>query len=538
MTDGLKDKHRTAIVNLLRSNERVDRAVLFGSRATEMFTLGSDVDIALFGEELTTTDQARLVTAMEKLNVPQRIDLLLYDQVEDEALREHVQRDGVELYRRPNNAAARFHALENWRRSNIFSLAHWKNGLAFKNIDFTETGRPIIKIAELKAGVTSQTARTMADYDPSVSVGRGDMLFSWSGNPDTSIDVFRWEGEEGWLNQHIFKVTPCDGISGDFLFFLLKWLKPKFAEIARNRQTTGLGHVTIQDLKQTFIDVPDARGQAKIVGVIGPIQDKIELNRRMNETLEAMARAIFKDWFVDFGPTRARMEGREPYLPPELWDLFPDALDGQGKPAGWTFSEIGEEAEVVGGGTPSTKELSYWDGGMHHWATPKDLSKLTTPVLLRTERKITDAGVNKISSGLLPVGAILMSSRAPIGYLAITEIPTAVNQGFIAMVCRQRLPNTFVLFWCQANLDYIKDIAGGSTFAEISKRTFRPVPVLVPSVQILAAYDRLVRPLYVRIVANAKESDTLARTRDILLPKLMSGEISLRDVEKATEAVA
>ncbi len=88
-------------------------------------------------------------------------------------------------------------APEDWRRSSVFSLAHWKNGLAFKNIDFAEVGRPIIKIAELKAGITSQTARTMADYGPSVSVRIGDMLFSWSGNPDTSIDVFRWEGEDG-----------------------------------------------------------------------------------------------------------------------------------------------------------------------------------------------------------------------------------------------------------------------------------------------------------------------------------------------------
>jgi len=426
---------------------------------------------------------------------------------------------------------------KDWRRSSIFSLAHWKNGLAFKNIDFAESGRPIIKIAELKAGVTSQTARTMADYGPSVSVGPGDMLFSWSGNPDTSIDVFRWEGEDGWLNQHIFKVTSCDCVSGDFLFFLLKWLKPTFAKIARNKQTTGLGHVTIKDLKQTYIGVPSAREQAEIVGVIGPIQDKIDLNRRMNETLEAMARALFKDWFVDFGPTRAKAEGRDPYLAPELWNLFPDALDYEGKPVGWTVSEIGREVRTVGGGTPSTKEPIYWDGGEHNWATPKDLSKLASPVLLGTDRKITRAGVNKISSGLLPVGTVLLSSRAPIGYLAITEIPTAVNQGFIAMVCEQRLPNTFVFFWCQANLNYIKNISGGSTFSEISKRAFRPIPVVMPSEQILSEYNRIIRPLYVRIVANTKETQTLVQTRDPLLPKLMSGEIRLRNVEKAMEAV-
>ena len=247
----------------------------------------------------------------------------------------------------------------------------------------------------------------------------------------------------------------------------------------------------------------------------------------MNETLEAMARAIFKDWFVDFGPTRAKAEGRASYLASEIWKLFPDVLDDEDKPIGWRLSEIGKEVEAVGGATPSTKEPAYWEGGEHHWATPRDLSKLASPVLLNTNRKLTEAGVKKIGSGLLPIGTVLMSSRAPIGYLAITEVPTAVNQGFIAMVCNKRLPNIFVLFWCYENLDYIKGISGGSTFAEISKKVFRPVSVVVPSEQVLAAYERLVRPAYDRITANTKESASLAQTRDLLLPKLMSGEIRL-----------
>ena len=166
----------------------------------------------------------------------------------------------------------------------------------------------------------------------------------------------------------------------------------------------------------------------------------------MNETLEAMARALFKSWFVDFEPVRAKAGGREPDLPSTLWELFPHALDRDGVPHGWELSEIGKEVHAVGGATPSTKDASYWQGGTRHWATPKDLAGLRSPVLLNTARKITDAGMKRISSGLLPTGTVLLSSRAPIGYLAITEVSTAVNQGFIAMVCAKRLPNVFVLF--------------------------------------------------------------------------------------------
>ena len=339
------------------------------------------------------------------------------------------------------------------------------------------------------------------------------------------------------FNQDIKAIVAKKCIDPLYLYYVIESKKPELLD-AVEAAGHGTGRLPTDKLKDLLVPRFRPLMEEALAEFFGAVDRRIELNRRMNETVEAMARAIFKDWFVDFGPTRAKTEGRGPYLAPELWDLFPNALDDEGKPVGWMVSEIGKEVQAVGGGTPSTKEPSYWAGGEHHWATPKDLSKLTSPVLLGTDRKITDSGVHKISSGLLPAGTVLLSSRAPIGYLAIAEVPTAINQGFIAMVCQKRLPNTFVLFWCHENLDYIKDISGGSTFAEISKRAFRPVPVVVPSDQILVAYDRLIRPLYLRIVANTKENKTLARTRDLLLPKLMSGEISLRDPERAQEAVS
>ena len=255
----------------------------------------------------------------------------------------------------------------------------------------------------------------------------------------------------------------------------------------------------------------------------------------MNETLETMARALFKSWFVDFDPVRAKMEGRDTGLPEHIADLFPDRLvdsEMDQIPEGWLVSEIGKEVDAVGGSTPSTREAAYWEEGQYCWATPKDLAKLLSPVLLDTNRKITDAGVKKIGSGLLPAGTVLLSSRAPIGYLAIAEIPTAVNQGFIAMICEKQLPNLYVLFWCYENLDHMKDIAGGSTFAEISKTVFRPVPVVVPAGEVIAVYEDLGRSLYDRLVANTKESVLLISLRDTLIPRLISGELRVKDVAK------
>jgi type I restriction enzyme S subunit len=295
----------------------------------------------------------------------------------------------------------------------------------------------------------------------------------------------------------------------------------------------GSVHQTIYfpEAKAFHVCMPDRRAQDSIVEVLGALDDKIELNRRMNETLEAMARAIFKDWFVDFGPTRAKMEGRAPYLAADIWPLFAANLDGEGKPEGWTTSTIGQEVEVVGGSTPSTKEAAFW-GGHISWVTPKDLSSLSTPVLLSTERQITEAGLSQIGSGLLPAGTVLLSSRAPIGYMAIAQIPVAVNQGFIAMICKKRLSNVFVWLWTQANMETVHQNANGSTFQEISKANFRPIEVTIAIPEILRAFDETARPLLDRIVANEKENRTLAATRDFLLPRLMSGEVRVRDAEK------
>jgi type I restriction enzyme S subunit len=275
----------------------------------------------------------------------------------------------------------------------------------------------------------------------------------------------------------------------------------------------------------------------------------------MSETLEAMARALFKSWFVDFDPVRAKMQRKDAKtqrrkanqqrlaswrpgafaLNPEILDLFPDRLVESELgpiPEGWEVKPIGELVEVVGGSTPKTDRAEYWEGGTHHWATPKDLSGLSVPVLLDTERKITDAGLAQISSGLLPKGTVLLSSRAPIGYLAIAEMPVAVNQGFIAMKPRHGVSNLFVLRWASVAHDEIVSRANGSTFLEITKASFRLIPTVVPSVAIMDVFDRLARPMYQKVVENERESRTLAALRDALLPKLISGELRVKDLER------
>jgi type I restriction enzyme S subunit len=283
----------------------------------------------------------------------------------------------------------------------------------------------------------------------------------------------------------------------------------------------GLNRNAAHSLK---IKVPDLDEQKRIAHILGTLDDKIELNQRMNETLEAIARAIFKSWFVDFDPVKAKMSG-EPYpLPDAVMALFPDELVESELgliPRGWEVSTINDEIELVGGGTPSTRNPKYWENGIYNFATPKDLSNLSSIFLLDTDRKVTPAGLNKISSGLLEPGTLLMSSRAPVGYLAINQIPVCINQGFIAMKCNKRLTANYMLNWAKTHMEEIKSLASGTTFSELSKRNFRPMKILVPSQEIIIAFNDYISTIFDQISLNLEMNKNLVCQRESLLDQLI-----------------
>ncbi len=288
------------------------------------------------------------------------------------------------------------------------------------------------------------------------------------------------------------------------------------------------------DARAVTLQVPPLREQQRIAELLGALDEKIELNRRVTETLEATARALFRSWFVDFDPTRTKAEGRPNALPSTLAALFPDSFGANGLPAGWMLSTVGGLFDVIGGNTPPTSAAENW-GGPHQWATPKDLSGLDYPVLLKTEREITEVGLASCTSGLLPPGSLLLSSRAPIGYMAFASQPVAVNQGFAGFL-RRDVSTAYAWAWCSEHMNMIRGNAGGSTFPEISKAVLRALPMLRPTEAVLAAFDQALDPIITRLIAAAEQSRALAILRDTLFPKLISGELRIRNVEEAIAA--
>ena len=401
-----------------------------------------------------------------------------------------------------------------------------EHGISFVKVEsLAEDGRILPdKLAHIDAATDALLPRSRLEQD--------DILFTIAGTIGRAALVPSWLLPAN-TNQAVAIVRPKRGvIDPRFLFYVLR--DESRVKHAQTRVVQSVqANFSLGELSSLEIPLPPLAEQKAIAAVLGALDDKIGLNRRMNATLEAMARALFQSWFVDFDPVRAKLDGRKPIgVDPDTAGLFPDSFQDSEAghiPKGWSIQPVGEVVDCVGGGTPSTAEPKYWEGGTHHWTTPKDFSSLQAPVLLDTDRKLTDAGVAKISSGLLPAGTLLLSSRAPVGYLAIAAMPVAINQGFIALKCTERASSFFMLNWCQTSMAEIESRATGTTFAEISKQNFRPIRVVLPPKELMSAFTAKVAPLYAQITANLHQSRTLAILRDTLLPKLLSGELSVAE---------
>lgn len=295
---------------------------------------------------------------------------------------------------------------------------------------------------------------------------------------------------------------------------------------------TGSVHQTIYfpEAKAFHICLPPRPEQNAIVNVLGALDDKIDLNRRMNETLEAMARAIFQDWFVDFGPTRAKIEGRLPYLAPDLWALFPDRLDDEGKPEGWEIRPLDQTARFLNG-LALQKFPAEGDDAL--------------PVIKISQLRAGRTTRNELASSSIPAdyivrdGDLLFSWSGSLLHRIWSGGIGALNQHLFKVV-PNGVPQWFAFEWIGEHMESFRAIAASkaTTMGHIQRHHLAEAAVCMPHPAVMAAADGLVAPQFARMLANDLEARKLAATRDLLLPKLMSGQIRLREAEKIVAAVA
>jgi type I restriction enzyme S subunit len=280
--------------------------------------------------------------------------------------------------------------------------------------------------------------------------------------------------------------------------------------------------------------VPPLGEQRAIAHILGTLDDKIGLNRRMNETLDAMTRALFTSWFVDFDPVRAKAEGRDPGLPEPLADLFPNSFEDSelGEiPKGWEVGRLGDRAVTLLGGTPSRKEPAYW-GGDVPWINSGKANEFR---IIEPSEFISQAGLESSATKLLPERTTVIAiTGATLGQVSLAEIATCANQSIVGVLGSSSLPSVYIYFWIKENIDRLIASQTGGAQQHINKNNVNDLLTVCPSEFVMRAFYATASPMFDRIKQSCFESQTLGSVRDALLPKLTSGEVRIEDSERFT----
>lgn len=290
-------------------------------------------------------------------------------------------------------------------------------------------------------------------------------------------------------------------VSPKYLYYFLK-NSSTVAELQLLAETRSgtFPQITFSEVANLTIPVPSLAVQEVIVQTMQCLEDKITCNEQINDNLEQQAQSYFQELFVD--------------------NASPE----------WTTGTISDLGTVVGGSTPSKAKPEYYTESGIAWITPKDLSINKSKFISHGENDITELGLKNSSAAIMPEGTVLFSSRAPIGYIAIAAGEVTTNQGFKSVVPKPEIGTPFVYFFLKNTLPVIEGMASGSTFKEVSGSTMKNVPAVIPDAEILAKFSDFCAPIFAQQRTLEEQNQSLAKLRDSLLPKLMSGEIDVSAV--------
>jgi type I restriction enzyme S subunit len=329
------------------------------------------------------------------------------------------------------------------------------------------------------------------------------------------------------FNQDVKALIPKKKISSVFLLYLLKSIKPQLLSIV-DLAGHGTGRLNTDSLKKIQVSVPDSEiQQQKIAAILSSLDDKIELNRAMNETLEQIAQALFKSWFVDFDPVRAKAAGLKPVgMDAATAALFPDSFEESELgpiPTGWEVKKLGDIGSIICGKTPP-KEISKYYG--------RDVPFLKIPDMhnrvwaIKTSDGLSNAGADFQKSKYIPIGSICVSCIATVGLVNIAGVVLQTNQQINSIVPNDQILSEYLFFYFLHASKLLHDLASaGSATLNLNTSVFSNINVLLPNISILKSFHCTVGSLFKSIKNNDYQNIELTQIRDSLLPKLLSGEI-------------
>jgi type I restriction enzyme S subunit len=418
-----------------------------------------------------------------------------------------------------------------WDSIRLGDVMEVKHGYAFDGRYFADAGEYVLltpgnchESGGLKLKGDKEKYFT-GEFPPEFLLNEGDMLVVMTDlinrAPILGGSFLIPEGSKYLHNQRLglVQVTDEKRIDRMFLHYLLNTHEYR-GQVRGSASGATVRHTSPGRIKACRVRIPaDVSYQSRVGAALAAYDDLIENNRRRMKLLEDAARLLYQEWFV-----RLRFPGHERVRVKD------------GVPEGWLRKRIGDIADCVGGGTPSTTVPAYWEDGTVTWVTPTDVTRNQHFVLLDTEKRITEAGLNNSSAKLVPPHTVLMTSRASVGFFAVAGREVCTNQGFISIVPQDAALSTYLLFHLSERVEEIRAMGSGSTYPEVSRGKFRELSVVTPPTRLVADFDEQATLLLRHIRVLKQQNEKLRAARDLLLPRLMSGEVNVsRKDRNATE---
>ena len=518
---------RKTVLTLLQRHLPGTAAWVYGSRVKWTSRPQSDLDLVVFATPKQRRQVGDLREAFEESNLPFRVDLFVWEDLPD-SFRRRIEAEHVLLAREPRHCNA------DWREALLGDVTDFVSGGTPSKAQSRYWGGSIpwvsardMKHFRLRDTTAHITPEGLANGTRQVPIG-SVLLLTRGMTLLNDVPVCVTERPMAF-NQDVKALRPKPGIAPAFLPYLVLGSKDRLLNLV-DLAGHGTGRLNTDELKTFDILLPPCAEQRAIAHILGTLDHKIELNRRMNATLEAMARALFKSWFVDFDPVRAKMEGRDTGLPQDIADLFPNRLveSELGEiPRGWMVRTLGDLCHKPQYGyTASAKSepvgpqfLRITDINKKSW-----VSWSRVPYCEATNDELLKYRLNK--------GEVLIARMADPGHGILVE--DDVEAVFASYLIRFKPIEThharLLQYWLKSDAYWqlVTGQAAGTTRVSLNARVLSQFPLIVPPDSVATAFAEAVGALRDRLVRSAREMDSLAALRDTLLPKLVSGELRLR----------
>ena len=418
-------------------------------------------------------------------------------------------------------------------------------GSSMKADTYTATGIPVVRGNNLTGspgffGELVFVPETIAARFPRCLVKPGDLVFPHRGAIG-QVGLVIEQGFEQWmLSTSMMKLRPDpERLDSRFAYYLFRSSigRHQLLKNASQVGTPGIGQ-PLASLRACELALPPLDQQRAIAGVLGALDDKIEQNRRTARELERLARAIFRAWFVDFEPVKAKAGGATsfPSMPKPIFDALPTRFvesDIGPVPEGWEVKTLSSVCTLVSGGTPKRTEATYWGAGIP-WYSVKDAPSDGEVWVVKTTEQITEYGLANSAARLVPKGCTIISARGTVGTLAMAGVPMAFNQSCYGLMPGDGRSFCHLHLLMQITVAELQQRTHGSVFDTITRATFDGLLVVIPPSEAVKSFETVVSSLFDLLLASLQESVKLAEMRDYLLPKLLSGTVRICDTESIT----